>query len=83
MDEITIRQPQAKGQQPWLERRAAVSKIGDEADACREAVRTGVQGHYECCFEDGLVIPAVLAQFVHVRFLHVRGMARELICEAK
>ena len=55
------RSREAKGQQPWLERRAAVSKIGDEADACREAVRTGVQGHNECCFEDGLVIPAVLA----------------------
>ena len=47
--------------QLWLERRAAFSKIGDKADARREAVRTGEQGHYECCFEDGLVIPAVLA----------------------
>jgi hypothetical protein len=36
------RSREAKGRQLWLECHAAVSKIGDEADACREAVRTGV-----------------------------------------
>src|SRR6516165_7920780 len=59
------------------------SEICNQPNAGGESVCTGVKGNDQCGFEDGFVIPAVSSQFVHIGFLHVRGMTRKLVSEAE
>src|SRR5215469_6081629 len=60
----------------WLE-------VCDEADSCREAIRTRIERHNENCFKDGLASPACLSETLDVGFLHVRWVSRQLIGESK
>ena len=68
---IAVRFLSVGATKPWT-----LLEVGDEADACGEAIGTRKKGDNKDCFKNGVVTPARRMEALDIGFLHVGRVAR-------